>query len=141
MILIQTEVESFLQQVAVENGNPTSLTNSLVLSFSNVICSLLMSVRFSEDDPRFKRFTGLIEEGFQLCTATGASNFIPCLKNLPRLQALNLKIQAVSVSSLGRIEMTSSALVNNECMFFLLAESGRDDFFLSRHCGDAQTDF
>jgi 26-hydroxylase len=94
---MQAEVEGFLKDIASEEGKPTSLAGSLNLSFSNVICSLLMSVRFEKEDPRYKRFVELIEEGFQLCTSTGASNFIPCLKNLPRLQALTLKIQAVSL--------------------------------------------
>ncbi|CAG7828195.1 unnamed protein product [Allacma fusca] len=90
---IMVEVETFLQAVAREKGNPCCLARSMTLSMSNVICSMLMSVRFDSEDPRFKRFMFLIEEGFQLVSATGAANFIPCLRNLPRIQELNVKIQ------------------------------------------------
>lgn len=72
------------------------MNHSLTLAIGNVICSMLMSVRFTPNDPTFKRFMYLIEEGFKLVCATGAANFIPCLRNLPRIQELNVKIQSVS---------------------------------------------
>ena len=90
------EVETFLQALAKEKGSPCCLARSMTLSISNVICSMLMSVRFNSEDARFKRFMLLIEEGFKLVSATGAANFIPCLRSLPRIQELNVKIQNVS---------------------------------------------
>lgn len=90
------EVETFLQQLAKEKGKPINITQPLALSVSNVICSMLMSVRFSAEDETFKRFAALIEEGFKLVCATQASNFLPCLKNLDKYKKLNGKIQSVS---------------------------------------------
>jgi len=93
---LQTEVQNFLHTLHKTEGTATDISLPMTLAVTNVICSILMSVRFEENDSRFLRFMELIEEGFKLCTATGASNFIPCLRNLPRLQALNQKIRTVS---------------------------------------------
>ena len=91
----QVEVESFLQNLAKKKGKPTNISEHLALSVSNVICSMLMSVRFTPEDEKFKRFAGLIEEGFKLVCDTQASNFLPSLKNLDKYKDLNAKIKSV----------------------------------------------
>jgi 26-hydroxylase len=64
---------------------------------SNVICSLLMSVRFRHDDPRFIRFMNLIDEGFRLFTITAVAGFIPILRFLPGFNYAYSKIRQVIV--------------------------------------------
>lgn len=65
---------------------------SLGMSISNVICSIIMGVRFQHGDARFKRFMDLIEEGFKLFGSMVAVNFIPVLRYLPCLQKIRNKI-------------------------------------------------
>lgn len=55
----------------------------LSVAVSNVICNLLMSVRFSIDDPRFIRFNWLIEEGMRLFGEVHMIDYIPTLQYLP----------------------------------------------------------
>ncbi|ODN04952.1 Cytochrome P450 18a1 [Orchesella cincta] len=90
---IMVEVDEFLNTMLLNRGTPVNLSQFLTVNISNVICSLLMSVRFTRDDARFKKFTELIEEGFRLCTSTGSTNFIPSLKYLPEIKEINGKIQ------------------------------------------------
>lgn len=55
----------------------------LSLSASNVICDLMMSVRFTIDDPRFKRFNWLIDEGMRLFGEVHMMDYIPAIQYLP----------------------------------------------------------
>ncbi|XP_059488140.1 cytochrome P450 18a1 [Neocloeon triangulifer] len=80
---IMAEVESFLRTLAKTDSAPTDLNEPLSMSISNVICSVIMSVRFKQEDSRFKRYTHLIEEGFKLFSSAAAINFVPILRLLP----------------------------------------------------------
>ena len=76
------------------------LGSYLSSAVSNVICSLLMSVKFCHNDPRFIRFTSLIEEGFRLFTVNAAALFIPALKLLPGFNFAFKKIRQVKLPAL-----------------------------------------
>lgn len=70
------------------NGEPVDIAPMLAVSVSNVICNIMMSVRFSMNDPRFKHFTDLIEEGMRLFGELLTVDYIPTWQVL----ILNLKI-------------------------------------------------
>nr|BAQ02390.1 cytochrome P450 CYP18A1 [Daphnia magna] len=80
---IMIEVYQMITELADKKSAPVELGSYLSSAVSNVICSLLMSVRFRHDDPKFIRFTNLIDDGFKLFTVTAAAGFIPILKLLP----------------------------------------------------------
>ncbi|XP_046390470.1 cytochrome P450 18a1 [Ischnura elegans] len=105
---IMGEVEMLLKTLAGRKGAATDLNSPLATSVSNVICSLMMSVRFQHEEydaneesgedgskavskegsggPRFRRFMDLIEEGFRLFATVASVNFVPVLKYLPGLK-------------------------------------------------------
>jgi len=62
------------------------------MSISNVICSIIMGVRFHHGDSRFKRFMDLIEEGFKLFGRVAAVNYMPMMRYLPCVQGVKHKI-------------------------------------------------
>lgn len=95
------EVEEFLSILNGRKDNPIDLNPLLAVPLSNVICDILMSVRFSYNDDRFKRFMFLIDEGFKLFSSLEASFFIPILKYLPRQRETREKIAKVSINSLN----------------------------------------
>ncbi|XP_046421780.1 cytochrome P450 18a1 [Neodiprion pinetum] len=90
---IMREVQSFLRLLSVQQGAPTNISTSLGMSISNVICSIIMGVRFHHGDSRFKRFMILIEEGFRLFGSMVAVNFIPVIRFLPGIQKIRDKIR------------------------------------------------
>lgn len=64
-------------------GESVDLNPLLALSASNVICNILMSLRFKIDDPKFQRFNFLIEEGFRLFGEILTIDYIPTIQYLP----------------------------------------------------------
>lgn len=95
---IMREVEEFLSVLNGKKDNAVDLNPILAVSLSNVICDILMSVRFSHNDERFKRFMFLIDEGFKLFSSLEASFFIPILKYLPKQRETREKIAKVLFS-------------------------------------------
>lgn len=93
---IMAEVEEFLCVLRAKKNSPTDLNPILAVSISNVICDIIMSVRFSHNDARFRRFMDLIDEGFKLFGSLEAAIFIPILRFLPGLQKTCYKIKQVS---------------------------------------------
>lgn len=93
---IMKEVEEFLLVLKTKKNTPTDLNPILAVSISNVICDIIMSVRFSHNDSRFRRFMDLIDEGFKLFSSMNAALFIPILRYLPGLQKTRKKIAEVS---------------------------------------------
>ncbi|EZA54128.1 hypothetical protein DMN91_001114 [Ooceraea biroi] len=89
---IMREVTTFLRGLELRRGAPTDIAPSLAMSISNVICSIIMGVRFQHGDSRFKRFMGLIEEGFKLFGRVAAVNYIPMMRYLPCVQGVQHKI-------------------------------------------------
>lgn len=51
-----------------------------------------MGVRFHHGESRFKRFMGLIEEGFKLFGSVDMINYIPMMRFLPCMQKNQIKI-------------------------------------------------
>ncbi|KAK9879857.1 hypothetical protein WA026_008361 [Henosepilachna vigintioctopunctata] len=96
---IMNEVEEFLCVLKSQKDDKIDLNPYLSLSVSNVICEVLMSVRFSHNDTRFRRFMHLIDEGFQLFGSLEAALFIPILKYLPA------KLKTLSKIEKNRTEM------------------------------------
>lgn len=98
--MFQREVNVFLRNLCRSEGNPLDLNSPLALSASNVICSIIMNIRFHLNDPRFQRYTHLIEEGFKLFGGVMQYvNFIPILGYLPGQQKTKQKIEAVSINA------------------------------------------
>ncbi|XP_019864631.2 cytochrome P450 18a1 [Aethina tumida] len=89
---IMNEVEEFLCVLRAHKDEPIDLNPVFAVSISNVICDVLMSVRFSHNDQRFKRFMDLIDEGFKLFGSLEAALFIPILKYMPGHNATRQKI-------------------------------------------------
>jgi len=77
----------FLSSIAAEGSKPVNPSPLLNCAVSNVICSIVMSTRFNANDPKFKRFMHLFDEGFRLYMLTGAMTFIPILKHLPGISS------------------------------------------------------
>lgn len=65
------------------NCDAVDLSPILAISVSNVICNMMMSVRFSLNDPKFHRFTHLIEEGMRLFGEINTIEYIPTVQYLP----------------------------------------------------------
>lgn len=82
----------FLQELRTRKEEPTNISSPLAVAISNVICSLTMGVRFSNDDPKFKRFMDLIDEGFKLFGKLTYANHIPILRYLPGINGIRNKI-------------------------------------------------
>ncbi|XP_069684414.1 cytochrome P450 18a1 isoform X2 [Periplaneta americana] len=96
---IMGEVESFLKTLTRQQGTPTDLNPVLSMAISNVICAIMMSVRFEHNDNRFKRFMNLIDEGFRLFGSLETINFIPAMRYMPGFQSTRKKLAK------NRIEM------------------------------------
>lgn len=79
----QTEVTELLLTLSAVSNESTDLSRYLSVSVSNVICNIIMSVRFSIDDPKFKRFNWLIEEGMRLFGEIHTIDYIPQIQYLP----------------------------------------------------------
>ncbi|XP_018310095.1 cytochrome P450 18a1 isoform X2 [Mycetomoellerius zeteki] len=90
---IKHEVEIFLKRLEMKRGVPTTLTSSLAISISNVICSVAMGVRFYHGDPQFKRFMDLINEGFKLFGKVTFANYIPIVRLCPWINSVQNKIE------------------------------------------------
>jgi len=76
------EIEEMLGNISERKTEPIVLNSYLIPAVSNVICSLVMSVRFHKDESRFVRLMAHIEEGFRLFTVVGAAAFMPFLRFL-----------------------------------------------------------
>lgn len=64
---VQIEVTALTEKYRSSCDVPIDLNaGPLCLAITNVISSLTMSVRFEQNDPRFERYTHMVEEGFRL---------------------------------------------------------------------------
>ncbi|KAJ8676568.1 hypothetical protein QAD02_012355 [Eretmocerus hayati] len=91
-LTIMKEVDLFIKSLEVKEGAPTNVSISLGMSVTNIICSIIMGVRFKHGDSRFKRFMDLIEEGFRLFGRLSFVNYIPIFRYLPWLQSVKTKL-------------------------------------------------
>ncbi|XP_076312336.1 cytochrome P450 18a1-like isoform X1 [Tachypleus tridentatus] len=80
---VKDQVSEFLYGISKLNGTPYRPRSTIARAVSNVVGSLLMSVTYSKEDPRFTRLLELIEEGFRLLTLAVPVNFIPVLRYIP----------------------------------------------------------
>lgn len=86
------EVRDFLRNLNRADGNAVDLSPIYSVAVSNVICSIMMSVRFTIDDPKFRRFNHLIEEGMRLFGQIHTVDYIPHVQYLPGKQSACNKI-------------------------------------------------
>ncbi|EFN88284.1 cytochrome P450 18a1 [Harpegnathos saltator] len=91
-IRIQHEIEGFIRGLELRQGAPTDFSAALSMTVSNVICTVIMGMRFHHGDPQFKRFMDLIEEGFKLFGKLSAVNYIPVMRYMPFVQGVRNKI-------------------------------------------------
>lgn len=91
--LRQSEVNCFLQEVQRSEGQPIDIAPALSMAATNVICHMLMSVRFTKEDPLFQRFTFLIEEGMRLFGEVLMVEYLPAIQYLPGVINAKNKIQ------------------------------------------------
>ncbi|KMQ90114.1 cytochrome p450 18a1, partial [Lasius niger] len=89
---ITYEVDAFLRRCSMRRGAPTDISTSLSMSISNVICSLIMGVRFHHHNSQFKRFMDLIQEGFKLFASVASINYIPIMRYVPWKRGIRNKI-------------------------------------------------
>lgn len=75
-----------------ETKKPIDLEPHFAVSISNVICNLLMSVRFTRNDPKFIRFNSMIDEGMRLFGKITSVDYIPITQYLPSFQATKTQI-------------------------------------------------
>jgi 26-hydroxylase len=81
-----------LTQLRNETQNPIDLEPHFAVAVSNVVCSMLMSVRFTQDDPKFIRFNQMIAEGMRLFGKIYSIDYIPALQYLPTIQKAKSQI-------------------------------------------------
>lgn len=86
------EVDDFLKNLNKSEGKAIDLSPVYSVAVSNVICSIMMSVRFTIDDPKFQRFNFLIEEGMRLFGEIHTVDYIPTVQYLPGKQTACNKI-------------------------------------------------
>lgn len=88
----QNEIDDLLSNLKNEKSHTVDLDPFFAVSVSNVICNLLMSVRFSRDDPKFIRFNQMIEEGMILFGKIYTVDYIPITQYLPHVQSAKTQI-------------------------------------------------
>lgn len=81
-----------MRGLSSKRGAAIDISSSLSMAISNVICSIIMSVRFHQGDEKFKRFMALIDEGFKLFGSVVTVNFIPIMRYFPFLRQVRNKI-------------------------------------------------
>lgn len=126
-----SEVESFASILEQHGEGPCDLNPILAVSISNVICSMIMSMRFTHDDARFRRFMDLIDEGFRLFGTLAPVNFIPILRHLPWLQETRTKLNQVGVPPASTRRVLTRAKSPLANLTVLLSQNRQEmaDFF------------
>lgn len=90
---INNELVDFLHNLNAHSDTKVNPSGLLGCAISNVISSIIMSTRFEHDNPQFKRFMFLFDEGFRLFTSTGAMTFLPILKNIPAVNQACIQLR------------------------------------------------
>lgn len=91
-IYSQNEIDDLLSNLMNEKSQTVNLEPHFAVSTSNVICSLLMSVRFTRDDPKFVKFNYMIEEGMKLFGQMYTCEYIPITQYLPNMRSAKNQI-------------------------------------------------
>lgn len=92
LYLIQNEIDDLVKNLQNEKSHTVNLESHFAVSTSNVICNLLMSVRFTRDDPKFAKFNYMIEEGMRLFGELYTVDYIPITQYLPTMKSAKDKI-------------------------------------------------
>ncbi|KAK3865744.1 hypothetical protein Pcinc_028679 [Petrolisthes cinctipes] len=82
-VRIMSEVKCLLQCLSAGKGKSLEVGQLLCNASTNVICSVLMSVRFLPNNPAFLRFMELYDEGFKLFVKCDIASYIPVCKYMP----------------------------------------------------------
>lgn len=90
--LPQNEIDDLISNLQKEKNETVNLEPHFAVSTSNVICNLLMSVRFTRDDPKFAKFNYMIEEGMRLFGTLFTVDYIPITQHLPAMRTAKDKI-------------------------------------------------
>jgi 26-hydroxylase len=90
--LPQNEIDDLLNNLQNNSSHTVDLEEYFAVSVSNVICNLLMSVRFTRDDPKFIKFNRMIEEGMVLFGKIYTVDYIPITQYLPAVQSAKTQI-------------------------------------------------
>ncbi|GAB6027576.1 hypothetical protein CHUAL_001815 [Chamberlinius hualienensis] len=80
---IMKEVNETLDVIAEQSGKPYNFHHILASSLSNVICSMLLNIRFDHRDKKFLRFLHLMDEGMQLFSVAAPASYVPGLRYVP----------------------------------------------------------
>lgn len=88
----QNEIDDLISHLTNEKSHTVDLDPFFAVSVSNVICNLLMSVRFTRNDPKFIRFNRMIEEGMILFGKIYTVDYIPITQYLPAVQSAKSQI-------------------------------------------------
>lgn len=88
----QNEIDDLLSNLQNAPNHTVDLEEYFGVSVSNVICNMLMSVRFTRDDPKFIKFNQMIEEGMVLFGKIFTVDYIPITQYLPAMQSAKSKI-------------------------------------------------
>ncbi len=92
---IYTEAVDLIHTLAQDYDNKLVDPAPLVhCAAANVIATMIFSARFVHNDPRFRRFMWLFDEGFRLCVDTGLMNYIPILGYKPSNKETCSKLKA-----------------------------------------------
>lgn len=88
----QNEIDDLISNLKTDSSQTVNLDEHFAVSTSNVICNLLMSVRFTRDDPKFAKFNYMIEEGMRLFGKLFTVDYIPITQYLPAMRSAKDKI-------------------------------------------------
>jgi 26-hydroxylase len=93
LLPLQHEINDLISNLQNESSNAINMEDHIAVATSNVICNLLMSVRFTRDDPRFAKFNRMIEEGMVLFGQLFTVDYIPITQYLPAMRSAKDKIK------------------------------------------------
>ncbi|XP_063531190.1 cytochrome P450 18a1-like [Cydia strobilella] len=80
---VMVEIEELLAKFQSTREQPIDPTNVLGRHVHNVICQLMMSFRFKEQDPEFKTFNERVTKGMELYGAIHIGEHVPAYLYLP----------------------------------------------------------
>ncbi|XP_050692357.1 cytochrome P450 18a1-like [Eriocheir sinensis] len=86
-VRIMSEVKCLLHCLLSGKGKAMDIGELLCNAATNVICSILMSVRFKPSNPSFIRFMELYDEGFKLFLKCDITSYIPVSRFIPSVRA------------------------------------------------------
>lgn len=80
---IMEEVDCLMEELEKYGNKPFDIQNTLNISVSNVICSMLFGNRFDYEDARFKHLIVLLNKLFATSSPSSPAVIFPILRHLP----------------------------------------------------------